>query len=233
MYFTQYYLDCLSQASYLIGDERPAGRWSSTHSATSTSTCRRRRPRPDDRGVINTHFHADFLAGHLELAAAPAPGSATGAAPRPSTRSQARRRRADRLGDVAGDHGDPRPHAGVDQRPGLRARRRRVPYGVLTGDTLFIGDVGRPDLLASVGVTAEELGRCSTTRPAQADGPARRSGSSRPTARVGLRQEPVHRAQSTIGEQRATNYACQPMSEERVRRRRHRGPGGGPPLLRP
>ena len=34
-----------------------------------------------------------------------------------------------------------------------------VPYGVLTGDALFIGDVGRPDLLASIGVTADELGR--------------------------------------------------------------------------
>jgi hydroxyacylglutathione hydrolase len=34
-----------------------------------------------------------------------------------------------------------------------------VPYGVLTGDALFIGDVGRPDLLASAGHTAEELGR--------------------------------------------------------------------------
>jgi hydroxyacylglutathione hydrolase len=36
------------------------------------------------------------------------------------------------------------------------------PYGVLTGDTLFIGDVGRPDLLASVGVTADELAHSST-----------------------------------------------------------------------
>jgi hydroxyacylglutathione hydrolase len=35
---------------------------------------------------------------------------------------------------------------------------------VLTGDTLFIGDVGRPDLLASIGVTADELAACSTTR---------------------------------------------------------------------
>src|SRR5690606_27629921 len=32
------------------------------------------------------------------------------------------------------------------------------PYAALTGDTLFIGDVGRPDLLASIGVTADELG---------------------------------------------------------------------------
>ena len=34
-----------------------------------------------------------------------------------------------------------------------------VPYGVLTGDALFIGDVGRPDLLASTGYTADELAR--------------------------------------------------------------------------
>jgi hydroxyacylglutathione hydrolase len=32
-----------------------------------------------------------------------------------------------------------------------------VPFGVFTGDTLFIGDVGRPDLLASIGFTREEL----------------------------------------------------------------------------
>ena len=38
-------------------------------------------------------------------------------------------------------------------------RADAVPYGVLTGDALFIGDVGRPDLLASIGFTADELGR--------------------------------------------------------------------------
>ena len=69
MHFTQYYLDCLSQASYLIGDE-------TTGQAVVVD------PRRDVEeyladatakgltivGVINTHFHADFVSGHLELA---------------------------------------------------------------------------------------------------------------------------------------------------------------------
>ena len=50
-------------------------------------------------------------------------------------------------------------HARVDQRPRLRHGTDEVAHGVLTGDALFIGDVGRPDLLASIGHTAEELGR--------------------------------------------------------------------------
>src|SRR5664279_5095796 len=70
MIFTQYYLDCLSQASYLIGDE-------TTRRAVIVDP---RRDTADylsdlDRlgldlmGIIDTHFHADFVAGHLELAA--------------------------------------------------------------------------------------------------------------------------------------------------------------------
>ena len=71
MLFTQYYLDCLSQASYLIADD-------TTKQAVVVD------PRRDVAeyladakahgltivGIIDTHFHADFLAGHLELAAA-------------------------------------------------------------------------------------------------------------------------------------------------------------------
>ncbi|MCH2433468.1 MAG: MBL fold metallo-hydrolase, partial [Acidimicrobiales bacterium] len=71
MILTQYYLDCLSQASYLVGDE-------STGRAVVVD------PRRDvgeylaDAGaqgltielVVETHFHADFLSGHLEMAAA-------------------------------------------------------------------------------------------------------------------------------------------------------------------
>ena len=71
MRFTQYYLDCLSQASYLIGDEttgqavvvdprRDVGEYLADAAAHGLTII----------GVINTHFHADFLAGHLELAAA-------------------------------------------------------------------------------------------------------------------------------------------------------------------
>jgi rhodanese-related sulfurtransferase len=90
------------------------------------------------------------------------------------------------------------------------------PYGVLTGDTLFIGDVGRPDLLSSVGVTSDELARSlyrslhtklltlpDATRVFPAHGAGSACGKNLSTE-----------TQSTIGEQRRTNYALQPMSED-------------------
>ena len=92
-----------------------------------------------------------------------------------------------------------------------------VAYGVLTGDALFIGDVGRPDLLASVGVTADELGEMlydsiqhklmglpDDVRVFPAHGAGSACGKNLSTE-----------LQSTIGEQRKLNYACQPMSQER------------------
>ncbi|HWS33028.1 MAG TPA: rhodanese-like domain-containing protein, partial [Actinoplanes sp.] len=91
-----------------------------------------------------------------------------------------------------------------------------VPHGVLTGDALFIGDVGRPDLLASTGVTADELGRMlhdsvqhklmslpDEVRVFPAHGAGSACGKNLSTER-----------QSTIGEQRRTNYACAPMNVE-------------------
>jgi hydroxyacylglutathione hydrolase len=162
MIFTQYYLDCLSQASYLIGD-------ATTGRAVVVD------PRRDIAeyladteaqhlriiGVINTHFHADFLAGHLELAEAT--GAWIGYGRRADTEYPVRHL-ADgervSLGEVTLE---------VMETPGhtpesisiqvFRHATDSVPYGVLTGDALFIGDVGRPDLLASAGHTAEELGR--------------------------------------------------------------------------
>ncbi|MGE3286534.1 MAG: rhodanese-like domain-containing protein [Pseudonocardia sp.] len=220
MKFTQYYLDCLSQASYLIGDE-------TTGRAVVVD------PRRDVTeyladarahgltivGVINTHFHADFLAGHLELA------DATGAWIGYGTRAQAEypvRHLADgeriALGDP--DHG---VVLQVLETPGHTPESisvlvyehadDAVPYGVLTGDALFIGDVGRPDLLASIGFTADELGRLlygsiarlmelpDEVRVFPAHGAGSACGKNLSTQRW-----------STIGDQRRTNYACRPMS---------------------
>ena len=91
-----------------------------------------------------------------------------------------------------------------------------VPYGVLTGDTLFIGDVGRPDLLSSEGTTAEELARLlyrslhrqlltlpDQTRVFPAHGAGSACGKSLSTETV-----------STLGEQRRSNYALAPMTED-------------------
>ena len=91
-----------------------------------------------------------------------------------------------------------------------------MPYGVLTGDTLFIGDVGRPDLLSSEGVTADELarqlyhslrGKLMTLPDDTRVFPAHGAGSA---CGKNLSTE----TSSTIGEQRRTNYALKPMSEE-------------------
>jgi len=217
MLFTQYYLDCLSQASYLIADE---------HTRLAVVVDPRRDVAEylaDARAhgltieaVINTHFHADFLAGHLELA------QATGA-----WIGYGRRAEADypirKL--VDGDHvslGDVTLR--IRETPGhtpesisievFEHAADPVPYGVLTGDALFIGDVGRPDLLSSIGFQADDLGRMlyhsigrlmdlpDAVRVFPAHGAGSACGKNLSTERS-----------STIGEQRRTNYACQPMSE--------------------
>lgn len=218
MFFAQYYLDCLSQASYLVGDE-------STGRAVVVDPRRDVSEYVADaeahgltiEGVINTHFHADFLAGHLEMAAR------TGAWIGYGQRAQAEypiRELVDgeriELGDVV---------LQIMETPGhtpesisvlvFEHAQDAVPYGVLTGDALFIGDVGRPDLLASLGVTADELGAMlydsvhnklmalpDEVRVFPAHGAGSACGKNLSTER-----------QSTIGAQRATNYACAPMSE--------------------
>ncbi|WP_242652932.1 MBL fold metallo-hydrolase [Intrasporangium flavum] len=216
--FTQYYLDCLSQASYLVGDE-------STGRAVVVD------PRRDVAeyladaearglqvvGVVNTHFHADFVSGHLELARATGAwiGYGEGAATDFPVRHLADGERIS-LGEVTLE---------VMATPGhtpesisvlvFEHADDDVAYGVLTGDALFIGDVGRPDLLASVGASAEELGRMlydsvqrklmglpDAVRVFPAHGAGSACGKNLSTER-----------QSTIGEQRALNYACQPMTE--------------------
>jgi len=159
--FQQHYLECLSQASYLLGDEE-------TGTAVVVDPQRdvalymeeADRLRLEIRDVVLTHFHADFASGHLELA------DLYGARVHLGRRAQ-----ADYDFEPLAD-GDRIEYGRLRietlETPGHTpesicltvydlAVSDSVPHAVLTGDTLFIGDVGRPDLLASVGVTAEEL----------------------------------------------------------------------------
>ncbi len=218
MLFTQYYIDCLSQASYLIGD-------TGTGQAVIVDPRRDIREYLDDAttaglrivGMINTHFHADFLSGHLELARATGAWIGYGQAAQTEFESRALAH-GERiaLGDVVLE---------IMETPGhtpesisvlvYEHAADEVAYGVLTGDALFIGDVGRPDLLASIGVTATELG-------SQLYHSIQHKLMALPDP---VRVFPGHGAgsacgkylsderQSTIADQRATNYACQPMSE--------------------
>ncbi|MEZ5233697.1 MAG: MBL fold metallo-hydrolase [Acidimicrobiales bacterium] len=164
MIIRQYPLACLSLYSYLIGDE-------TTGRAVVIDPQRDVSVYLDDAAalglrierVIETHFHADFLSGHLELA------EATGAV---ISYGEAGRGQAEypvdwladgqrlSLGEVAIEclatpgHTPESICLTVYEHAGDEA-----PAAVFTGDTLFIGDVGRPDLLGSFGITAEELGR--------------------------------------------------------------------------
>jgi hydroxyacylglutathione hydrolase len=223
MVFRPYYLECLSHASYLVGDTR-TGRAvvvdpqrdvdaylaeAAEHGLTIVQ-------------VLETHFHADFLSGHLELAART--GASIGYGRAAEGRAE--------FPIVTFADGD-RIQLGADERgvtlevretPGHTPESISIvvhdgpgdPYGVLTGDTLFIGDVGRPDLLASVGVTADDLARRlyhslhdrllrlpDATRVFPAHGAGSACGKQLSTETV-----------STIGEQRATNYALAPMTED-------------------
>ncbi|BBY62000.1 MBL fold metallo-hydrolase [Mycolicibacterium helvum] len=212
MILQQYYLDCLSHASYLIGDE-------TTGRAVVVD------PQRDvaeyvadaaDQGltielVIETHFHADFLSGHLELA------KATGAKIVYSSVAQTEFESmgvADgerySLGDVTLEFRHTPGHTPESLSIVVYEHADdTVPYGVMTGDTLFIGDVGRPDLLASIGFTREELAdklydslhdKLMTLPDATRVYPAHGAGSA---CGKNLSTD----LWSTMGDQKATNYA--------------------------
>ncbi|GAO09619.1 hypothetical protein TPA0598_05_03410 [Streptomyces lydicamycinicus] len=221
MHFAQYYLDCLSQASYLIGDK-----------TTGRAVLVDPRRDIDDylhdaeaaglriELVIETHIHADFLSGHLELARATGATIAFGEAA--ETGFPIRRLRdGERLSLGADD--DQGVTLTVLATPGhtlesicLVLREHPdddVPFGVLTGDTLFVGDVGRPDLLSAAGHTPQDMAarlhrslhtKLLTLPDATRVFPAHGAGSA---CGRSLSSE----TSSTIGDQRRFNYALQPM----------------------
>jgi len=217
MFFKQFYLGCLSHASYLIGSDgvaaivdpqRDVDRYIIEAAAAGLKI----------KYVIETHLHADFVSGHRELAAR------TGA--------------SIVFGDKAGATF---PHLGIQdgdeisvghvilrflETPGHTPESICVlvidkevssePGKVLTGDTLFVGDVGRPDLAGAAGYAADEMAAmlydslhekllklddCVEVFPAHGAGSMCGRNISQETS-------------STIGKQRAFNYALRPMAKE-------------------
>src|ERR1700726_1560421 len=220
MIFKQFYLPCLAHASYLIGDE-----------ATGTAAVVDPQRDTDQyiafaaehalaiKHVFLTHFHADFVAGHLELRDRVGARIYLGAAAKAGYAFTPVR------------HGDilelGRVRLKILETPGHTPESISIlvfdlnksatqPQAVLTGDTLFIGDVGRPDLRAALGWSASDLGgmlfdSLHTKLLGLPDEslvyPAHGAGS---LCGKSLSKETV----STLGEQRRTNYALQPMSKE-------------------
>ncbi|MCI4673895.1 MBL fold metallo-hydrolase [Candidatus Mycolicibacterium alkanivorans] len=212
MKFNQYYLDCLSHASYLIGDE-------TTGRAVVVDPQRDVSEYVADAKelgmtidlVIETHFHADFLSGHLELAKATGARIVYSSVAKPEF-DYLPVEDGERycLGEVQLEFRHTPGHTPESLSIVLYEHAGdTVPYGVLTGDTLFIGDVGRPDLLASIGFTREELadklydslhGKLMTLPDTTRVYPAHGAGSA---CGKNLSTD----LWSTMGEQRKTNYA--------------------------
>jgi hydroxyacylglutathione hydrolase len=220
MILKQYYLGCLAHASYLLGDET---------SATAVIVDPQRdvqqyladaeRLRLQIRHVFLSHFHADFVAGHLELRAR------CGATIHLGSRAKAE------YAFAAMKDGDTIEFPGlrlqVLETPGHTIESISIlvfdlgkdgaqPYAVLTGDTLFIGDVGRPDLRASLGWSANDLGshlfdslhnKLLKLPDETLVYPAHGSGS---LCGKNLSSDTV----SPLGVQRRMNYALQPMTKE-------------------
>jgi hydroxyacylglutathione hydrolase len=217
MILKQFYLNCLAHASYLIGDE------SSGIAAVVD-------PQRDVDGylvyaaehrlriahVFLTHFHADFLAGHLELRDRAGATIYLGAAARAEYPFHPLRDRE------SVEFGRVRMTA-LETPESISllvydlAESATTPQAVLTGDTLFVGDVGRPDLRAALGWSAADLGALLYTSLRDKLLPLPDSTFVYPAHGAGslcgkaISRETV----STIGEQRRSNYALQPMSRER------------------
>src|SRR6266487_1790491 len=219
MVLQQFYLNCLAHASYLIGDERSRiaavvdpQRDIDQYIAFADAHALR------IAHVFLTHLHADFIAGHLEMRDRTGATIYLGAAAK-AEYAFTPLRDGDRV-----DMGRVRLRA--LETPGHTAesisilvfdldRSASEPYGVLTGDTLFVGDVGRPDLRVALGWSAADLGgllfdSLRTKLLMLPDSalvyPAHGAGS---LCGKALSKETV----STIGEQRRANYALQPMTK--------------------
>jgi len=219
MQIKQYYLGCLAHASYLVIDEasklaavidpqRDTEQYLADAEAQDVRIAH----------VILTHFHADFVAGHLELQKATGAAIHLGAQAEADYEFEALRDGATlRMGQTRLVCLETPGHTpeGISVVVYDDAVDPDVPHAVMTGDTLFIGDVGRPDLMASIGVSADDLATMlyrslhekllklpDTTLVYPAHGAGSACGKNISTDRF-----------STIGAQRRTNHALQPMSE--------------------
>lgn len=217
MKFKQFYLGCLSHASYYIGSETEAAiidpqrdvqQYIDEAEANGQKI----------KYVIETHSHADFVSGHIELA------EKTGAEIIFGSKANTE------FPTHKVENGDELTVGKINlkflETPGhtpegitilaKNTEDETEPLKIFTGDTLFIGDVGRPDLIGSKGFTAEQMGSMlydslhdkilplsDETEVYPAHGAGSLCGKS-------LSKE----TWSTLGEQRKTNYALQPMSKE-------------------
>jgi hydroxyacylglutathione hydrolase len=217
MQFKQFYLGCLSHASYYLGSQTEAA------VIDPQRDIQQYLDEAEANGqkikyVIETHSHADFVSGHLELAAKT--GAQIVYGQRAATQFPTLKvKDCDELtvGPIKLKFLETPGHT----PEGITiiaedTEDESAPLKMFTGDTLFIGDVGRPDLIGSKGFTAQQMGEMLydslhekiLTFPDETEVyPAHGSGS---LCGKSLSKE----TWSTLGNQRQFNYALQPMSKE-------------------
>jgi glyoxylase-like metal-dependent hydrolase (beta-lactamase superfamily II)/rhodanese-related sulfurtransferase len=217
MYFKQFYLGCLAHASYLIGSEGEAAVVDPQRDVEQYLE-EARAAGLRIRYVVETHLHADFVSGHVELSARTGAEIVFGAKAEAAFPHRAVKDGDElRLGQVVLRFLETPGHTPesvsvlvIDTAEGS------APKMVLTGDTLFIGDVGRPDLVGARGYTPEAMagmlydslhGKLLKLADEVLVYPAHGAGS---LCGRNISKE----TSSTIGEQRRFNYALQPMPKE-------------------
>ena len=213
MQFKQFFLGCLAHASYYIGSDAEAAivdpqrdvEQYIAEAAANNQTI---------KYIIETHLHADFVSGHVELA------RKTGATIIFGAKANAE------FEHMAVEDGDTLKVGNISlkilETPGhtpegisIVVENADEPKKILTGDTLFIGDVGRPDLVGSKDFTAEQMAgflydslhEKILTLPDETEVyPAHGAGS---LCGKNMSKE----TWSTIREQKRLNYALQPMAK--------------------
>ncbi len=220
MIFKQYYLPSLSHASYLVGDE-------DSHLAAVVDPQRDIDQYLSDldsqhltlKYIFLTHFHADFVAGHLEL------HHRTGADIYLGSRAKTNYSFHPLRHGYEIEFGSTR--LAILETPGHTPESICIlvydlqkdfeqPIVLLTGDTLFVGDVGRPDLMASFGVDSRTLGsqlydslrhHLLIQPPHTKIYPAHAAGSL-------CGKHLSEQLSSTLEAEQRTNYALKPMSKQ-------------------
>jgi len=216
MFINQLYTDCLSEAAYYIESNGEAAIIDPLRDIDEYLQLANERG-ATIRYIFETHFHADFVSGHLDLA------KATGApiiyGPQTETRlpvTIARDGEQFRIGDVTIEVLHTPGHT-LESSCFLLKDEAGNNHAVFTGDTLFVGDVGRPDLAQKqneltmtelAGMLYESLqSKVLTLGDEVIIYPGHGAGSS---CGKNLGKE----KSSTIGEQKVSNYALQATSKE-------------------
>lgn len=217
MYFKQFYLSCLAHASYLIGSngeaavidpQRDVDQYMSEADAQGLKI----------RYVIETHLHADFVSGHRELASRSGAEIVFGEKASATFPHRAVRDHDEiSMGSVTLRFMETPGHTPESISVLVSdADASNKPQKLFTGDTLFIGDVGRPDLAGAKGYTSEMMaamlyeslhGKLLKLDDNVEVYPAHGAGSA-------CGRNISKESSSTIGQQREFNYALQPMSKD-------------------